>query len=76
MINLVIDPKISYYGEAEKEDGRRIVEVFKQRGYNICLIDACDAWQNHSSDMCAQWLFLPDDDEVLFETLFDMFKES
>ena len=75
MIRLELDRNIGYHSDHEKVDARRIVDVFNHRGYNICLIDALDAWQTHSSDMCAGWLNLPDEDEVLFEAVFHMFKE-
>lgn len=75
MIRLELDRSVGYHSEYEKVDARRIVDVFNHRGYNICLIDALDAWQTHSSNMYAVWLCLPDDDEELFEEVFHMFKE-
>ena len=44
-----------------------IVEVFSGRGFVISVADARDAWLAESDAVCAGWLILPDDGDLLFD---------
>lgn len=58
------------------QDVVRIVDIFADRGYIITYNDAARAWEEYSDGLCAGWLVLPDDDEEVFETVFNHFEEE
>ena len=44
-----------------------IMNVFAERGFVISLDDARYAWLAESESVCASWLILPDDHDLLFD---------
>lgn len=73
MINLVYKNTTNFTNH-ELEDSAHIVGVFAKRGYYISLRDAWEAWSDFSDDMCAGWISLPDNDDVIFNQLFNQFE--
>lgn len=53
----------------------RIVKIFADRGYDISHTDAVRAWEAFSDAMCAGWLYLDENDEVVFHDAFYYFEE-
>ena len=48
-----------------RPDAHEIVERLARLGYEIAPACAQRAWEAHSETLCAGWLILPDDDEIL-----------
>lgn len=44
----------------------RIIEVCRNRGYEVSRNDALLAWQDYSDSMCAGWMGLHKSDDDLF----------
>lgn len=55
--------------DVDLEDAGRIVEICAVRGYSISMEEAHSAWEDHSSDYHAGFLFLGPDDDVIFEAV-------
>lgn len=53
------------------EDVFRIVDICHQKGYQISLTDAQEAWEQHSDDLAAGWLSLGDNDDEIFNTVME-----
>ncbi len=47
----------------------RIVQIYKDRGYELTRTDARLAWEAFSDSMAAGWLGLGSDDEVFSDTV-------
>ena len=58
-----------------KSDVERIVKIFSDRGYEISVADAENAWQRYSDSMCAGWMDLDNEDEFVFSNSFCYFEE-
>ena len=58
-----------FEGFHNAHDVRRIVEVALKHGVILSPHEAYKAWSDHSDDLCAGWLFLPDDDNELWGEL-------
>jgi hypothetical protein len=58
-----------------KHDVLRIVEAFANMGHTISEIDAQLAWEEHSDDLCAGWLILPDTDREIMNALIPYLEE-
>lgn len=56
-------------------DVNRIVEIFAARDYEISPSDAFLAWEQFSDSMCAGWLHLDEDDEIVFNSVLNYFEE-
>ncbi len=56
-------------------DVARIVRIFHTRGFEVSAEDARLAWEEHSESMAAGWLFLSDNDDIVFLTLRHRFAE-
>jgi hypothetical protein len=56
-------------------DVDRIVSVFAERGYEVSRNDAKLAWRKYSDDVCASWLFLPPEDDTLFNCIRGYFDD-
>lgn len=50
-------------------DCERIQRILYDRGYYITMDDAQDVWSEHSDRLCASWLILPEDDELVFKAV-------
>lgn len=65
--------KLVYVNPELKEfypgDVDRIVEVCKNKGYEVSRNDVVLAWQAYSDSMCAGWLILHENDDDLFHTV-------
>jgi len=48
-------------------DLKRIVQVFQDRGIYLSTEQAKEIWTLNSDAVCASWLFLPENDEDLFQ---------
>lgn len=48
------------------DDCQRIVTVAAKNGYLVSLREAELIWEDESRLMCAGWLFLPENDEILW----------
>lgn len=40
----------------ERKDCERIIEICKENGYEIDLLTAYNAWEEHNFEYCASWL--------------------
>ena len=47
------------------------MEVCEKFGYHISKVDARRAWKSYSDMMCAGWMILPEDDDEVFQTVFE-----
>jgi hypothetical protein len=50
-------------------DVKRIVIVAAGRGVILFAVEANAAWEEHSDNLCAGWLVLPEDDDTLWSQL-------
>lgn len=57
-------------------DCNRIVQAFADRGYQISFEQAKEAWESFSDSQSAVWLFLPDDDSDVFQSVLEYFEEE
>lgn len=63
---------LNYHWFAFPEDVERIVQVCRDRGFEIDPTTAEQAWLQYSDSMCAGWLTLPDDDNHVFDDIFSL----
>lgn len=76
MNKLVFKKEQHNYHQYQKEDIQRIVSVCAQKGYQISEQDAMIAWERYSDMFCAGWLFLPKEDEHLFNDIMTIMEEE
>jgi hypothetical protein len=57
--------------EEEVRDTHRLVRICNDRGYEVKFQEACEAWEQHSGDYCAGWLFLDPADDDVFKHLME-----
>lgn len=50
-------------------DCHRIQEVLLRNGYTSTLKDCYDLWSDYSYSYAAGWLYLPEEDEELWNTI-------
>jgi len=58
----------------EVRDTKRLVEVFRKKGYNISSQEARLLWEQYSSSLTAGWLIMPATDEAVFEKVRPYFE--
>jgi len=51
------------------QDVLRLQRVMLENGYEADLLSAAQIWEDYSDDMCAGWIFLPDDDDELWQEI-------
>jgi len=56
-------------GEMFPEDVLRLKSVVASHGYDYTDEEVIELWENHSDTVCAGWLYLPRDDEQLWEII-------
>jgi hypothetical protein len=60
----------NYYTKEELIDLYRIQKQLLIEENIVASLKECEnIWQKYSSDLCASWLFLPDDDEYIIEQI-------
>lgn len=68
-----IEQKIGLSKEYENitypEDVQRIINIMKARNIEVTPSEVDDIWRMYSEDYCAQWLYLPDEDNEIFEII-------
>ena len=57
-------------------DCERIVKIFSERGYEISIRDAKEAWEAFSDSMAAGWMHLDEDDRSVFNTVLCYFEDD
>ena len=57
------------------EDVQRIKKVCKNNGYYISKETANLVWQQYSDDLCANWITLPKDDNLILEAVLENTEE-
>ena len=55
------------FADWEKTDSQRIRQVAAAHGVVLSLIEAHFLWTRLSDDWCAGWLYLPQDDDRLWQ---------
>ena len=53
-------------------DVERLQRVMLQNGYEADYDDAANIWEEYSDSFAAGWLYLPKDDDELWEIIEDM----
>ena len=56
------------------EDIKRIQSLAQEKGYLLSVTDAQKAWEEYSDMYAAGWLYLPEDDESVWRSVFDFLK--
>jgi len=62
------------FSERYPSDVSRICDVLRDRGFRADRGQALQMWENYSESMCAGWMILPEDDDVLYGELQHMFE--
>lgn len=57
-----------------RSDVLRIQQAFADAGYDISELEAHALWREYSEDVCAGWLFLPDNDADIVACLRGKFE--
>ena len=60
------DPR---YHEFFSDDIDRILNILYDKGYTTTRQDVKQAWEAYSSELAANWIILPEDDEDVFYTI-------
>ena len=71
-IRLIIEDSNDYY----ISDCEHICKIMKDRGYYCSLTEARLMWQYHSDMLCAGWMCLSEDDDIVFSIIEGYFEEA
>ena len=69
-----------YYSEDDILDLKRLQNVLFEKEKIVATLEECaNIWQRYSNDLCASWLFFPDNDEGILSNIkssnyFDSFE--
>lgn len=67
----ILKPKIEY---PKEQDVDRIVDIMRERGYTIEESDAYQIWSEWSNAVEANWLQLPEEDDILVSIILNSTK--
>ena len=56
-------------------DCKKVQEIFKDRGYDITLVQASVLWEKYSAEMLSGWLCLVASDDQIFESVKGYWRE-
>lgn len=70
---LIFYDKFNNNSRIYREDIERIVSIYKKYGYLISHEDALKAWECYSDSLAAEWIFLPEKDDLVFDSIFNYF---
>jgi len=58
----------------EETDVERLVGIFQKKGFSISSQEARILWEKYSDSLCAGWLKMDEDDNVVFDKVQPYFE--